>query len=38
VLVAANTARIRMTWDMRVTVAESPFQRGFLNVTPPETP
>lgn len=38
VLVAANTARIRMTWDMRVTVAESPFQQGFLNITPPETP
>jgi type VI secretion system protein ImpL len=37
-LTAANGARIRMTWDLRVQVTTSPFERGFLRVVPPATP
>lgn len=37
-LAAANGARIRTTWDFRMPVAESPFARGFLHVSPPGSP
>jgi len=35
---AANAAKIRLTWDMRVQAAESPFARGFMRIVAPETP
>jgi type VI secretion system protein ImpL len=37
-LTAATGARIRMTWDLRVPVTQSPFDRGFMRMVPPETP
>jgi type VI protein secretion system component VasK len=37
-LSAANGARIRTTWELKVTSGESPFARGFLRMSPPATP